>query len=266
MRCGAGNRHGNQLEPAVDYFGGSWEINKVTFKTPDYMLCSAQDHRPGQRGNMQHIWQATLGTDAVVFVNHPPFLAEEGSPNYWVGNLVLPRVAQWKDVLLDLRNCPPDRGLGFTHAYFPLHAFEEHTMTNGWMFARKADGYVALSSKAGLELLKTGRYAYRELRSHANQDVWICQLGSSRQDGSFADFQKKVSKTEPAYREDEVALTTIRGDRISFGWKVPLTINGRAVDLTGFKHYDNPYCSAPFPADEMTIRYGDEHMHLKWKN
>ena len=83
-------RHGGVLDPAVDYFRGSWEVNKVTYKTRDYMLSSAQDYRPGGRGNMQHIWQATLGPDAVVFVTHPPFLAESGSPNFWVGNLVLP--------------------------------------------------------------------------------------------------------------------------------------------------------------------------------
>ena len=39
----------------------------MTYKTPDYMLCSAQDWLPGELGYQQHIWQATLGPDAVVF-------------------------------------------------------------------------------------------------------------------------------------------------------------------------------------------------------
>lgn len=33
-----------ELKPA------SWEINKVTYRTPDTMLCSAQDYRPGEPG------------------------------------------------------------------------------------------------------------------------------------------------------------------------------------------------------------------------
>ena len=37
------------------------EVNKVTYKTPDGMLCSAQDYYPGQAGHQEHIWQATLG-------------------------------------------------------------------------------------------------------------------------------------------------------------------------------------------------------------
>ena len=37
------------------------EVNKVTYKTPDTMLCSAQDWHPGEKGYQQHIWQATLG-------------------------------------------------------------------------------------------------------------------------------------------------------------------------------------------------------------
>ncbi|MBN1580304.1 MAG: hypothetical protein JXA89_06350, partial [Anaerolineae bacterium] len=63
-------------------------VNKVTYKTPDFMLCSAQDYNPGQPGYQQHIWQATLSPEAAVFVTHPPCCSEEGShrPNFWHGN------------------------------------------------------------------------------------------------------------------------------------------------------------------------------------
>ena len=72
------------------------EVNKVTYKTPDYMLSSAQDYHPGEKGFQQHIWQATFGPAAVVFVTHPPCMSEEGShrPNFFHGNVILPLVAQ----------------------------------------------------------------------------------------------------------------------------------------------------------------------------
>ena len=37
----------------------SQEVNKVTYKTPDYMLTSAQDYYPGEAGGGEHLWQAT---------------------------------------------------------------------------------------------------------------------------------------------------------------------------------------------------------------
>ena len=255
-------RHGGVLDPAVDYFGGAWEVNKVTYKTPDYMLSSAQDYRSGGRGNMQHIWQATLGPDAVVFVTHPPFLAESGSPNFWVGNLVLPRVAQWKDFLIDVRKCTPGQGLGFTHGYFPLHAFDEWTLSGKWLVARKGDGYIALTSKSGMALIRRGRYAYREVRSHADEDLWICQMGSKRQDGSFASFRQRVESVPLEFNGLTVKCTTLRGDEISFGWDAPLLVNHEESPLRGFPHFDNPYCTAPLPATGMEIRCGAESVEL----
>jgi hypothetical protein len=73
------------------------EVNTVVYKTPDYMLSSAQDYRPGESGRQEHIWQATLGPDAVVFTSHPACMSAMRSPAGLVLQC-LPR-AQWKDVL-----------------------------------------------------------------------------------------------------------------------------------------------------------------------
>ena len=103
----------------------------------------------------------------MVFVTHPPCVSEEGShrPNFWHGNVTLPRVAQWKDALIAIHNLPDDDWMGFTHAYFPLYAFDEHALRDGWAFARKGAGYLALTAAQGLALTTQGDNAYRELRS-----------------------------------------------------------------------------------------------------
>src|SRR6185436_4216595 len=54
-------------------------VNKVAYKTPDGMLCSAQDYYPGRRGHQEHIWQATLGHTATVFVTHPACTSEDNA-------------------------------------------------------------------------------------------------------------------------------------------------------------------------------------------
>jgi hypothetical protein len=66
------------------------------FKVLDYLLCSAQDHHPGESSVQQHFWKTTLAPDAVVFVSHLPCLSEEGShrSNFRRGKVTPPRVTR----------------------------------------------------------------------------------------------------------------------------------------------------------------------------
>jgi hypothetical protein len=134
------------------------EVNIYTYRTPDYMLSTAQDYRKGYGGDQQHIWQATLGPDAVCFTTHPAKI-EGVSPNYWAGSGLLPRAAQYKNltiVIYKIEKIPalyvPIRHF-FTHAWLPKDKFDEvverpalSSSKGGWIFARKDDGYLALRS------------------------------------------------------------------------------------------------------------------------
>ncbi|MEZ4661110.1 MAG: hypothetical protein R2911_26470 [Caldilineaceae bacterium] len=257
-------RHAGTLEPWCDLAAGAWEVNKVTYKTPDYMLCSAQDYQPGAAGYQQHIWQATLGPDAVVFVNHPPCLSEDGAhrPNAWHGNAILPRVAQWKDVLVAVHQLPADDWLGFTHAYFPTYAFDESTLRGGWAFARVGEGYMALTASQGVEEVTHGRNAYRELRSHGAHNVWLCMMGRAAQDGDFAEFQAKILALDISLEAAAVHADTLRGETIDFGWEGPLLINERATPISNFKHMENLYCTVEIGSSQMEIRQGGQLMRL----
>lgn len=240
------------------------EVNKVTYKTPDYMLSSAQDYRAGEKGYQQHIWQATFGPDAVVFTNHPACISENGAhrPNFWSGNYVLPRVAQWKDVLFALYDLPADDWLGFTHAHFPIYLFDEYEIQDNWAFARKGAGYVALYASNGISLMKRGPAAYRELRSYGNQTAWICQMGRATLDGTFEEFQRKVLALNVDVQGWHINMVSLREETLSFAWEGSLLLNGEVQPITGFKHYDNPYCVAELPADRMGISVGDYLLDL----
>ena len=257
-------RHAGTFDPAVDCKSGAWEVNKVTYKTADYMLCSAQDYHPGEAGYQQHLWQATFSPDAVVFVNHPPCLSEDGAhrPGFWHGNVVLPRVAQWKDVLIALYNLPDDDWLNFTHAYFPRYAFDAHQIKGGWVFGCKGDGYIALTASNGLKLTQQGQNAFRELRSYGQQTVWLCQMGRKSEDGSFKAFRDKVLKANLNIDGLSVDYTSLRGDTIRFGWDGPLTVNDEAQPLNGFNHYDGPHVAAEWPASIIAMGYGQELVRL----
>jgi hypothetical protein len=240
------------------------EVNKVTYKTPDGMLCSAQNYYPGQEGQQEHIWQATLGSTATVFVTHPACSSEEDArqPNFWAGNAVLPRVAQWKDALIAVHHLPEKDWMGFTHAYFPTYAFNEYVLRQGWAFARKENGYLALTAANGLTLVRSGQAAYRELRSSGQNNIWLCHLGRTALDGDFATFQEKILALDINFNDDKVLCKTLRGETLAFGWQGPLLCNGKEVPLSGFPHYNHPFGLAEMPCNSMEIRFNEDLLRL----
>jgi hypothetical protein len=248
--------------------GATREINKVTYKTPDGMLCSAQDYYPGQMGRQEHIWQATLGTTATVFVTHPACTseAEARQPNFWAGNVVLPRVAQWKDALIAVHQLLKDEWMGFTHAYFPIYAFDEYVLRQGWAFARKGNGYLAITAKQGIQLMKHGYYALRELRSYGLQNIWLCHMGRAALDGEFSSFQEKILALPVKFVDSEVRFTTLRGEVLSLGWQGPFLRDNIEQPLSGFRHYDNPFATSEFPSRQMDVRYGERLLRLNFES
>ncbi len=167
----AGLRSPAELWNREQHAMGENMVNKVTYRTPDGILSSAQDYRPGEWGEREHIWQATFGPQNVVFVTHPGNSSEKDvhAPNFWLGNAVLPRVAQWKDTLVALYNLPENDRMGFTHAYFPTVEFDEFILRGSTAFARQGSGYIALTASQGLEMVSQGRTAFRELRSYGQK-------------------------------------------------------------------------------------------------
>jgi hypothetical protein len=242
-------------------------VNKVTYRTADGMLCSAQDYCPGERGHQEHIWQATLGGAATVFVNHPACCSESDArqPNFWAGNAILPRVAQWKDVLLSIHQLPQEDWMGFTHAYFPIYAFDEYVIIDDrWAFARKGNGYLALMASAGFQLIQHGQYAYRELRSESLNNIWLCQLGQKQLDGDFQAFQQKVLALPVAFNHHSITCTTLRDETLSLAWEGPFLRNGQQQVLSGFKHYDSPFINADHPCTQMDIAFGEDLLRLNF--
>jgi hypothetical protein len=157
----------------------------------------------------------------------------EGLPGFWEGHGVLPRVAQRGDALIALHRMPEDDWMGFTHAYFPVYAFDEVAIGDRWAFARSGDGYLALYASQGMSLIKEGPHAYRELRSEGTENVWIVQMGRAAVDGSFSDFQEQVLALAVDVNGLEVQFETLRGEHLAFGWRGPLVRGGQGEAIVG---------------------------------
>lgn len=249
---------------AVDSRMAKRVANLNAYRTPDGILASAQDYYPGEAGAAEHIWQAVLGPGATVFVNHPANSSLENSvqPNFWLGNKILPRVGQWKDTLAAVYRLPSGDWMGFTHAYFPTFAFDEFALRDGWAFARKGNGYLAITAAGGINLTRQGKHAMRELRSPGAENTWLCLMGRAALDQDFVSFQEKVVRLQPTLNRSSVRLISLRGEEISFGWQEHLRVNGEVLPLESKRHYDSLFGEADFPANGLEIHYGEDLLRL----
>jgi len=240
------------------------EVDLYTYRTPDFMLSSAQDYRKGYGGDQQHPWQATLGHDAVCFTTHPAKWVRDGeenddSPNYWTGTGSLPRVAQVENVAIILHNINTLPGLYlthelvFTHAWLPRNKFDEVVEENGWIFARKGDAYLALWSQNPYVWQDEGPDMDAEIIVDGRKNAWICELGRRAVDGEFADFRARIASARLDNLGLNVWYDSPSQGTLHFSWKGPLKQDSRTVDLHDYGRYDNPYCQADFASD--TIRF-----------
>jgi hypothetical protein len=268
------------------------EVNIYTYKTPDYMLSTAQDYRKGYGGDQQHIWQATLGADAVCFTTHPAKI-EGVTPNYWAGSGLLPRAAQYKNVAIVIYNIEKIPALYvpihhfFTHAWLPKDKFDEVVERNGWVFARKGEGYITLKSQnpcvwredlpqshgehrekefsaRSASLWQKPEDVGREILADGAQNIWICQMGRRAEDGEFAEFVGKVSAAEVTFSELEVEYRSPGVGTIRFGWDKPFSVENAEVPLKGYRRYDNPYSQTEFGSHEIKIAAGGYELYLNW--
>ncbi len=257
-------QYGKIIDPDLDYHALT-EVNIETTRTSDYLLSCAQDYRAGKPGYQQHIWQATLDIDAMVFTNHPGSDNENSRPNYWAGNGIMPRAAKFENVLVCIHKIPTDDPLPFSHAYFPRDAFDELIEKDHWIFARKGDGYIALYSQNLTEWKADADGKYYDLLVSVPQNTWICELGSKAQWKRFSRFVEAVSSSEIICDELNVSYHSPSAGLLQFGWTGPLLARGQAVPLREYARFDNPFCQNEFTSREILIKYKNQELILDFE-
>jgi hypothetical protein len=246
------------------------EVNAYTFRTPDYMLSTAQDYRSGYGGDQQSIWQATLGPDAVCFTTHPPKRLG-ASPNYWTGSGSLPRAAQVRNVVICIYKI--SRGLALyqpnrlilTHAWLPRDKFDEVVERSGWIFIRLGEGYLALHSKRPYHWqADPGEDCGREVIVPGRENIYICEMGRKASEGDFEDFVERISNAKIAYRGLNVRYHSPSQGILEFGWKGQLRQDGRPIPLNEYPRYSNPFVNARFPARQLRVQADSHVLSLDW--
>ena len=249
--------------PDLDYHALT-EVNIETYRTPDYLLSCAQDYRPGRPGYQQHIWQATLGIDAVLFTNHPASDNESSRPNYWAGNGIMPRAVQYKNVLASIHHVPANDPFPFSHAYFPKKSFDEVIEKGNWIFARKSNGYIALYSQNPKIWKKDDKGQTVELRVDSPDNIWLVEMGSKSDWKDFSNFVEAVSSSEIECRDLSLIYHSPSVGHVKIGWDGPLQINGKKVNYK-YKRFENPYCQSEFTFPILEIRNKNKKLVLDFE-
>jgi hypothetical protein len=263
------------------------QVNKVTFRTPDYMLSTAQCYHPGGRGNQHHIWQATLSPDAIAFTTNPGSLdyAEWGAegdtgnfavgasgasgatipsrrtPTYWAGQNRFPKAVQHRNLAIILYHVDPRRAIGeravhpFTHAFFPKWAFNEVEEKDGWVFGRARSGYIALWSAVPAAWENPDDTFCHDLVAKGTCNAWICMLGNEKEHSSFEEFKKDVVLARKTCDLDtlSVSFDVPQLGAVEVAWRSPLRINGHAVTVRGYPRLSNQFCESSFGSGQYRV-------------
>jgi hypothetical protein len=233
------------------------DVQIVLEKTPAYVLTSLavpavprdgehpdNDLRPGGAGYQQHLWQATLGKDCHVFVNHPGgfFDGTKSRPGYWYGNGLLPRVRQkgnWLQaihVIADgTKTKPPITPdvwqwgsastarpydlypIAFTHAHWPADSFDRQEKRGNWIFGQKGSGLIGLWCSETLtphDDVLTGR----ELRANGYSSAWLVICGDLEKEKSLEAFMLSCESRRPAFDRSAFTLS-MAGEEKTRWWE-----------------------------------------------
>jgi len=236
------------------------EVNIYSYKTPDYLLSSAQDYKKGNGGDQQSIWSATLGEKAIVFTTHPVGNTND-PPDYWTGSGNLPRVFQVENVLVAIYNISTSPGmyvthdLTYTHAWFPRNAFDEVRENGKWIFARKDNGYIAMWSSNQYHWQDVGEWVDTELIAQGKKNIWICEMGREEKYGSFDRFIDNILNAKIDVNGLNLNYTSPSQGEITANWDDELIQNGNVVNVHNYPRYDNVFFNTPFPANKVEINF-----------
>ncbi len=242
-------------------------MDTYVYRTPHYQLSGAQNYNPGLWGSQQHIWQATLDADAVVFTTYPGGMEDDYTAGAWTGGW-LPRALFYRNVgiILYRRDRYPQADerffVEYTHAYFPKWAFDEIRSAGSWTFGKKGDAYVALYSDNPVVWAEASPESDYELIADGFANTWIVELGSLPESGTFDAFVEAVSSAPVIISGDTVDYDSPSLGQLSVSAGGQLFAEGRHVDTGPYDRWDNRYASQPFGTNRTVIVFEGRQLIL----
>jgi len=246
--------------------------NTYTFRTPEYMLATAQAHHGGEFGDQQSPWVATFSSELSIFNSHPakPLSdsgALSGSPGYWVGNGRMPYSVQDENINISIYRIPDKKGfmekslVDYTHAYFPSTILDEVVIEGNHAFGRYGSVYMAFTAKSELSYLEG---TDDDLIQYGKDSYWIFEISTETDEGSFEDFMQRIKNNKVSY-EGDVLTYESNGKSMEAEYNSGLKINGTEIVLD-YKRHDSPYAVNEREQSSMTIEFGGKSLYIDFYN
>ncbi|WP_203567453.1 hypothetical protein [Aestuariimicrobium ganziense] len=251
--------------------------NIVTHRTPRHVLSSTQHFQPGEFGDQQSLWMASLPNDIRVFGTHPgaSTLGSEvrsATPSAWVGNGINPDIGQVDNVLLVLHDLRLRRGYlegrrhELSHLYFPFVKFDESTLTERMVAARKGDSFIGVVALNPIEMSSED-----ELLQRGTLTGWAVVLSDRGEYSSLSEFTTMLKAATLDMRRTSLVFDAVLGlgdrprapHRIELRWKQGLRVDGVGRNAS-FGRYDCAWVQAPRGASTITVTGRDSSLRLNW--
>ncbi|MEL4356334.1 MULTISPECIES: hypothetical protein [unclassified Luteococcus] len=206
-----------------------------TYRTPHYLLSSAQRHQPGSFGDQENIWVAALPGQIQLFSTHPGSTmlgsdARPATPSGWVGNGIRPDVAQVRNVLLALHDLRARRGYlegqrhELSHLYFPAAKFDETTLSERIVAGRRDDSYFGAMALNRIEMPNESELVQRGLITG-----WAVMLADRSDFGSLAHFVDYLKRCRLEHLRDTLVWSTPDHEH-RLTWGGPFVVDGQVLE------------------------------------
>jgi endonuclease/exonuclease/phosphatase family metal-dependent hydrolase len=261
-------------------------------------LASVQNYRRGQINFQGWPCVASLSKGAMVWTSYPSagsklslslafglieidediFPTSHDGPNWWTGNVVQPRVVQVRGAAITMYQAKAIQETLFgerTHAWFPKDQFDA---TSGpaaarcnhdsarWFFGRRGDGYVALFCALETTWTDNGPWQDREIRVAGDTNVFITQIGSAAEFGTFEAFMAKVAHSRVRIgglhggSSVHCSYDVPFGERLELHYDDGARYGGEPLHHHAFPRHRSPFARIEWQQDRYAIRYDNRSL------
>jgi hypothetical protein len=200
-----------------------------------------------------------------VFTTHPgaPFFDDQArnfSPDYWVGNGILPDCVQYENIHMSIYKSDLRKGflerkrLHFSHAFFPKEKFNEVRTDLTAVYGRAGNSYIALLAPNKLEWKDD-----EEIVQNGTVTAWVCRLSSKSESGSFEEFIKEAGSVPLRFS----SLRLEYGD-VSLKYRKDFTISGKRIE-TEYKRLEAPWAQINRKPYEIRLEWNSLEHRMRWK-
>lgn len=260
-----GSTRGGRIDPLQSHV---WDVTwaETNPRGKHNTMFSLHPHSASEIIQASFVFYPEPMIKGVTFEGKPSY----DSPDKILGSSPYEQVVQDLDTVIALYDIPPGTRFPHINGFFSKDLTDVTEDPSGWIFARGGNAYLAYRPLAPYHWIKylhhTSGWAKtrldlggRLLTSPHLKNGTIVQAASASEFKSLAEFKAAITalpltfKLEP---KPTVAMTTLRGKKLTFTYGELPQVNGRAIEYRKWKLFEGPHLNAEVGGRRLTITHG----------